>query len=114
MRRALLALAVAAAWSSTAQAKITELLCRDNNDGRQFSVSMNEETERATISTPRNGNSYSRLRAAFAPDQVIIDWDPMTMTIDRSTLRYHLASPSNRSVESDGSCRIGQPVNRKF
>ena len=113
MRRALLALAVAA-FSSTAQAKLTELACHNNEGGPQFFVSINDETERATISTPRNGSTYAHLRAAFTPDQVSIDWDPLTLAIDRSTLHFHLASPFNRSVETDGTCSISQNVKRQF
>jgi hypothetical protein len=113
MRHAILALALAAI-SSTAQAKITELLC-STDDGRQWAVSTDDESRRATITHLKDNTVSADLRAAFTPDDVRIAWgDNYYFVIDRTTLGFKAGSYGESSNPTRGSCRISQRANRKF
>ena len=114
MKYALLASALLA-LSSTAQARITDLICTDDHDSRHFSISADDERGRATVTSSVRGEVYPNRVAVFTADQVHIDWDySLVFDIDRSTLRYHAGSTAIADAQSAGSCRIVQHANRKF
>ena len=113
MRHAILALTLTAI-SSTAQAKITELLCTAD-DGRQWAVSTDDESRRATITYLKDNSVAADLRVAFTPDDVRIAWgEEYYFVIDRTTLRFKAGSDVVSSNSAHGSCRISQKANRKF
>jgi hypothetical protein len=113
MRHAILALTLAAI-SSTAQAKITELLCTADN-GRQWAVSTDDQRGRATVTYLGDGTVNADQRVAFTPDDVRIELgDNYYFVIDRTTLRFKAGAYGDSSIPMHGSCRISQRANRKF
>jgi hypothetical protein len=113
MRYAVLALAFAAI-SSTAQAKITELMCTADN-GHQWAVSTDDQRGRATTTYLGDGTVNADQRAAFTPDEVRIALgDNYYFTIDRTSLRFKAGAYGDSSVPTHGMCRISQRANRKF
>ncbi len=94
MRHAILALTLAAI-SSTAQAKITELMCTADN-GRQWAVSTDDQRGRATVTYLGDGTVNADQRVAFTPDDVRIELgDNYYFVIDRTTLRFKAGSYSD-------------------
>ena len=71
------------AISSTAQAKITELMCTADN-GRQWAVSTDDERGRATITYLGDGTVNADQRVAFTPDDVRIALGDDYLLRDRS------------------------------
>jgi hypothetical protein len=112
MRYAVLALTLAA-MSSTAQAKMTELMCAASN-GHQWAVTTDDQRGRATLNYLGDGTVIGDIRAAFTPDEVRMEWgDNYFFTIDRTTLRFKAGSHTD-SDPMHGICRISQRANRKF
>jgi hypothetical protein len=113
MRHAVLALTLAAI-SSTAQAKMTELLCTAD-DGRQWAVSTDDQRGRATVTYLGDGTVNADQRVAFTPDDVRIELgDNYYFVIDRTTLRFKAGTNGESSISRQGICRISQRANRKF
>src|SRR5436305_2006171 len=112
MRYAILALALAA-MSSTAEVKITELMCTADN-GRQWAISTDDQRGRATLNYLGDGTVIGDIPTAFTPDEVRMEWgDNYFFTIDRTTLRFKVGSHTD-SDPMHGICHISQRPNRKF